>query len=292
MIESILKPFVPTAKTLFDELVALFPPGLILSVAAGCVEHRKYWSAYVKEFIGTVLMVGFTFSAGKWIGQDDVTIAWSVHSVGVVLADYIGGGQHVNPAVTVSMWSLGKCTYTEAFVRIAGQMGGGLVSFPLFQFVSEQFNLTPFGGPEFSQENNVDAFLSEFFASFLLMWAIYILNWELNFGSFHYIIKQFLTAVAIRALIEFFPAAGPAMNPMLATAWYVFGVGKKYEYPNDTVHYFVYWFGPCVAGILAGITYNIFDGRDKLFGTITLPFSIRSSKKEEDKKKKDKKKKE
>jgi hypothetical protein len=90
MIASLLKPHIPAAKTLFDEGVALFPPGLILSVAAGCVEHRKYWSAYVKEFIGTILMVGFTFSAGKWIGQDDVMVAWSVHSAGVVLADYFG----------------------------------------------------------------------------------------------------------------------------------------------------------------------------------------------------------
>lgn len=280
MIESILKPHVPTVKTLFDEVFAAFPPGLLLSVGAGLVEHRKYWSAYVKEFWGTLLMVGFTFSAGKWIGADDIMIAWSVHSVGVILADYIGGGQHVNPAVTVSMWALGKITYTEGFVRIAGQMGGGLVAFPLFQFVSKQFNLTPFGGPEFSQENDVDAFLSEFFASFLLMWAIYILNWEFNFGSFHYIIKQFLTAVAIRGLIEAFPAAGPAMNPMLGTAWYVFGVGTKYEYPDNTAHYFVYWFGPCLSGIIAAITYILFDGKDKLFGTITLPIAIRSSKKE------------
>jgi len=278
MIESILRPYVPTVGTLFDEFIALFPPGLILSVAAGCVEHRKYWSAYVKEFIGTVLMIGFTFSAGKWIGQDDIMVAWSVHSVGVILADYLGGGQHVNPAVTVSMWALGKVSYTETFVRIAGQMGGGLVAFPFFQFVSEQMNLTPFGGPEFSKENDVDAFLQEFCASFLLMWAIYILNWEFNFGSFHYIIKQFLTAVAIRGLIEAFPAAGPAMNPMLATAWYVFGVGQKYTYPDDTIHYFVYWFGPCLAGIFAAITYIIFDGNDKLFGTITLPFAIRSKK--------------
>lgn len=282
MIESALKPHVPTAETLFVESVAAFPPGVLLSVAAGCVEHRKYWSAYVREFIGTMLMIGFTFSAGKWIGQDDIMIAWSVHSVGVVLADYFGGGQQVNPAVTVSMWALGKVSYTEAFVRIAGQMGGGLVAFPFFQYVSEQTNLTPFGGPEFSKENDVDAFLSEFFASFLLMWAIYILNWEFNFGSYHYIIKQFGTAVAIRFLIETFPAAGPAMNPMLATTWYVFGVGDRYEYPNDSVHYFVYWFGPFLAGILAAITYNIFDGNDKLFGTVSLPFSVRSKKLKKD----------
>lgn len=266
-----LKEYVPLLKTATDDAVGLFGPGLILSVAAGCVEHRKYWSAYVREFIGTLLMVVFTFSAGKWVGADDMTVAWSAHAVGVILADYIGGGQHVNPAVTVSMWALDKCSYTEAFVRIAGQMGGGLVAFPLFHYISVELNLTPFGGPEFVQENDVDAFVSEFVASFLLMWVIYILNWEFNFGSYHYIIKQFLTAVAIRALIEFFPTAGPAMNPMLATAWYIFGVGTQGSYPEDTVHYFVYWLGPFLAGILAAITYIIFDGKDKLFGAVSLP---------------------
>ena len=87
-----------------------------------------------------------------------------------------GGGQHVNPAVTVSMWALDKCSYAEGFVRIAGQMGGGLVAFPLYHYVSEQLGLEPFGGPEFAAENEVDAFLEEFVASFLLMWAIYIVS--------------------------------------------------------------------------------------------------------------------
>ena len=90
MAEALLKPYVPLLKDAVDDVVAFFPTGLILSVAAGCVEYRKYWSAYVKEFIGTLLMIVFTFSAGKWIGQDDITVAWSVHAVGVVLADYIG----------------------------------------------------------------------------------------------------------------------------------------------------------------------------------------------------------
>jgi glycerol uptake facilitator-like aquaporin len=86
---------------------------------------------------------------------------------------YSGGGQMVNPAVSVSMWALGKTTYTECFVRIAGQMGGGLVSFPFFYEVSDYFQLTPFGGPEYSQDNDVEAFLSEFLATFFLMWTIY-----------------------------------------------------------------------------------------------------------------------
>jgi len=267
-----IKPFIPILKATFEDAAAIFPTGLILSIAAGCVEHKKYWSAYIKEFIGTLLMIICTFSAGKWFGQDDITIAWTGHAIGVVAADKLGDGQHVNPAVTVSMWALDKCSYTEAFVRIAGQMGGGLVAFPFFNLVSEKAGLTPFGGPECTEENYVDGFFEELVSTFLLMWVIYILNWEFNFGKYHYWIKQTLTAVAIRALIEYFPAAGPSMNPMLATAWYVFGVGTNGEYPGDITHYFVYWFAPMVAGVVAAITYIMFDGSDKLFGVYSIPF--------------------
>lgn len=75
------------------------------------------------------------------------------------------------------------------------------------------------------------------------------------------------------------------MNPMLGTAWYVFGVGTKFEYPDDNAHYFVYWFGPFLAGILAAITYIIWDGKDKLFGIVSLPIGpLRPAKKAEEKK--------
>jgi glycerol uptake facilitator-like aquaporin len=74
-----------------------------------------------------------------------------------------------------------------------------------------------------------------------------------------------LTAVAIRALIEFFPTAGPAMNPMLATCWDAFGVGSDFAFPSDNEHFFVYWVAPCISAILASITYGIYNG-DKIFG--------------------------
>lgn len=52
-----------------------------------------------------------------------------------------------NPAVTVSMYALGKCSYTEGFVRIMGAMAGGLVAFPLYKVLADQLGLTPLGGP-------------------------------------------------------------------------------------------------------------------------------------------------
>jgi glycerol uptake facilitator-like aquaporin len=267
----------------WSDLLSHIPPGLFLSIAPAFIENNKYFNVFRQEFVGTMLMVVCTFSAGKWIGKNDMNTAWISHAIGVIAADYFGGGPNVNPAMTMTMWSLGKVTYTEAYIRIAGALAGGLVSFPLYHAVAISMELEPFGGPEFHLNNEysvADAFLSEFFATLLLCFAIYIVNWELNFGTYHYIIKQTLTAVAIRALIELFPTAGPAMNPMLATTWYIFGVGTKFEYPNDFSHYFVYWVAPCAAAILAGFSYAIYNG-DKFFG-MTLPFGPFKSKQKKD----------
>jgi glycerol uptake facilitator-like aquaporin len=253
------------ASSFYKTWIDVLPPGLLLSLAAGGIGDGKYFKAYRDEFIGTIMMICFTFSAGKWIGQDSISVAWACHVVGVIAADYLSGGQQVNPAVTLSMWALEKINYTEAFVRIAGQMGGGLISFPLFHALSDTLKLKPFGGPEFKMENNAEAAMSEFVATYWLLWAIYILNWELNFGRFHYIIKQVLTAVVIRILIEVFPTAGPAMNPMLATCWDVFGVGNSFEFPKENEHYFVYWLSPFVAALLASFSYVIYAG-GRVFG--------------------------
>jgi glycerol uptake facilitator-like aquaporin len=92
------------------------------------------------------------------------------------------------------------------YVRIAGQMGGGLIAFPMFHALSNYLKLEPFGGPEYNMDtdhhSNAVAFLSEFEATFLLVLVVFAVNLQLNFGPHHYLIKQSLTAIAIRALIE------------------------------------------------------------------------------------------
>ncbi|KAL7462906.1 hypothetical protein ACHAXS_003280 [Conticribra weissflogii] len=256
-------------SSFFQQVAPILPPGLVTTVAAAFVGDGKYFSVWKNEFIGTLLMIGFTFSPGKWIGRDALTVAWFAHACGVVAADKIGGGQHVNPAVTLSMYALGKCNYTEAFVRIMGSMAGGLVAFPLFKVFADYMKLTPLGGPEFNpsgDEEGINAGLSEFLAVVLLMIIIYTVNWELNFGKYHYWIKQTLTAIGIRYLIETFPTAGPAINPMLGTTWYIFANGA---YPDHLGHYFTYWVSPFLAAIVASCMYVIYAG-GTVFGK-TLP---------------------
>lgn len=111
-------------STFLGDLASYLPPGLVLSVATAFLEGGKYMEAFRHEFVGSLLMIGFTFSAGKWVGTDSLQVAWISHFMGVIAADYIGGGPHVNPAVTVAMFALSKVSYTEAYVRIAAQLGG------------------------------------------------------------------------------------------------------------------------------------------------------------------------
>lgn len=192
-----MKPQIEQFSAFLTDLIVYQPPGLLLCLAVAGIEGGKYLKAFRHEFIGTMLMIGATFSAGKWIGKESLRMAWTAHGLGVIAADYVGGGPNVNPAVTVSMWCLGKLSYTEGFVRISAQLAGGLVSFPIYHAISNAYGLEPFGGPEFNipddTDHAVEAFLSEYFATVLLMFAIYILNWELHFGTFHYIVKQAMT---------------------------------------------------------------------------------------------------
>jgi len=257
-------------SALVGNIADVLPPGLLLTLLAIPIANSKHFKTYIAEFIGTILMVGLTFSPGKWIFSESLYLAWAVHSLGVIAADKIGGGQHVNPAVSVAMFSLGKCDYTEMYVRIAGSMGGGLVAFPLFKAMTDVLGWTPLGGPEFNPEGDADGSSgawSEFTATMLLCFLIYLVNWELNFGKQHYWIKQFLTAVGIRALIEIFPTAGPAMNPMLGTTWAVFAYGS---YPDDIRHYLVYWIAAILGGLVSAFAYAVYDGC-KFFG-MDLPF--------------------
>jgi glycerol uptake facilitator-like aquaporin len=246
--------------SLYASLSKHTPPGLYASLAAAFIADSSYFSSYQHEFIGTLIMVGLTFAPGKWIGADSKMVAWVTHAITVVAADKLSGGPHVNPSVSIAMWSLGKCNYTEMYVRIAAQMAGGLIAFPLFRAVSNSLGLTEFGGPEFNpvgDEDGTSSALSEFMATLLLMFVIYVLNWELNFGKYHYWIKQTLTAIAIRGLIEVFPKAGPAMNPMLGTTWLIFSSGSM---PEDVRHYLVYWVGSALGALVASACYVVYAG--------------------------------
>ena len=68
----------------FGDLVAFIPPGLFLSLSTAFIEGGKYFTSFRHEFVGTLLMVSCTFSAGKWIGKESREVAWISHAIGVI----------------------------------------------------------------------------------------------------------------------------------------------------------------------------------------------------------------
>ena len=79
-----MKTVVEQVAAFCGDLVAFIPPGLFLSLSTAFIEGGKYLKSFRHEFVGTLLMVSFTFSAGKWIGKESIRIAWVSHALGVI----------------------------------------------------------------------------------------------------------------------------------------------------------------------------------------------------------------
>jgi len=205
-------------------------------------------------------MIALTFSPGTWVGTSTATV-YLLHAAGVITADRFFGGD-VNPAVSFCMYSLGKFKLRSFVTKISAQLLGGLVAFFLFSYLATTFSLPQFGGPSLPRYKTDDAvevcFMNELTGTFLLLTTIFTVNWEIVFLAVpdqNYFIKQTLTAFVIRLLIMTFPNSGPALNPMLATAYAVHENTKI-----DDVHILVYWVAPILGGCLAAVGYVFYTG--------------------------------
>lgn len=121
--------------------------------------------AYTAEFLGTlVLTLGVALSLTKGLAIPtpmvaSLTVMLFVYTVGAI------SGTHINPAVTVSLWSIGKITPRDAGWYIAAQFAGaasavGLTQVLVGELPSGSVPVTPLLG------------LGELFGSFLLVFGI------------------------------------------------------------------------------------------------------------------------
>jgi flagellin-like protein len=99
-----MKSYAASFSAVVHDVVDFLPPGLVPIFATGFIADRAYMRPFLQEVIGSIIMIAFTFSAGKWIGEQSLRVAWTSHFFGVIAADYIGGGPMVNPAMSVAFW--------------------------------------------------------------------------------------------------------------------------------------------------------------------------------------------
>ncbi|MDD4286784.1 MAG: aquaporin [Candidatus Peribacteraceae bacterium] len=111
-----------------------------------------HWRKYVAELLGTATL---TFAILGSIQQQTATPF--VAALVLMLAVYMLGpvsGAHVNPAVTVGLWSIRKIKTPEALAYIAAQLVGAVAAQFLFQYLIgglPQVPVTPGWGVAFAE---------------------------------------------------------------------------------------------------------------------------------------------
>lgn len=115
--------------------------------------NKQKLSLVLAEFMGTamlasaVLVVSNLFALGTaaWYGAITAGVALSLI---VSVFGYVSGA-HVNPAVTIGLWTLKKIETTNAIVYIAAQMLGGASALLFFNYASGT-NLAAVGSNTFT----------------------------------------------------------------------------------------------------------------------------------------------
>lgn len=122
-----------------------------------------HWRKYVAELLGTALL---TFAVLGSIQQQTATPF--VAALVLMLAVYTIGpvsGAHINPAVTVALWSIKKIKTPEALAYIAAQIVGAVAAQFLFQYLVG-------GLPQVTATTGLDVAFAEVVGAFFFLLGI------------------------------------------------------------------------------------------------------------------------
>ena len=207
-------------------------------------------SKYMAEAIATFFLV--FIGAGTAIafpnGILEIALATGLAlMVGVYATAHISGG-HVNPAVTAGMWVTKRISSREAFIYIISQLIGAVSPgiFLLYVYPAQPANL---GATDLAADISLGAgTLVETVLTFLLVFVVFALTADRRAPRSVYGAAIGLTVTA--SILMAGPLTGAALNPARA-----FGPAVAAWYWNNHV---VYWIGPIIGGIVAGLVYSRF----------------------------------
>ncbi|MFQ5712881.1 MAG: MIP/aquaporin family protein [Candidatus Scalinduaceae bacterium] len=219
----------------------------------------KMNNKYVAEFLGTFMLVFvgagaicadyyLKMAGGQGIGILGVSAAFGFVIVAVVYAISYTSGAHINPAVTISFWISKRMDANTAVFYIMAQLLGAVIAayflkvlFP--DAVSTVFLGTCVVGDGVSTGRSI---FMEAVITFLFVFTIYATVVDRRSS-------KALAGIAI-GLAFFFgvlvgtPISGGALNPAR-----VFGPAIASGHFDNQ---FVWWFGPIIGGVVAGLAYD------------------------------------
>lgn len=91
----------------------------------------------VAEFMGVIVLATAVYSVVRW-QLPSMFVALTAGVVLAVLVNTIGStsGSHVNPAITLGLWSVRKISTVKAIFYVAVQLLGGLATLALIKYLS------------------------------------------------------------------------------------------------------------------------------------------------------------
>jgi glycerol uptake facilitator protein len=202
---------------------------------------------YIAEFIATFALI--FIGAGAIlanVGIIGIALAHGLVLMSMIYATGHVSGAHINPAVTISMWVTKRIESVKAIGYIISQLLGAVVGalFLRIIFSNAQLSLN-LGTPGLNGVSFWVGILIEFILTFLLVFTI--------FGTSDKRAPKGIYGVAIGLVLTFDilvggNLTGAAMNPAR-----VFGPALISGFWN---HHIVYWIGPVLGALLAGLVYD------------------------------------
>jgi len=232
-------------------------------------QWKKSLKALLAEFLGTMILVLVACGActkhemvsdgggGKKEVLDVVRIALAFGLTVATMAQSIGhiSGCHINPGVTAGLMAGGKIGLINGLLYIVVQTVGAIVGAALLLVLTGQLksDSPSIGAVGLNADGPVSAgagFGIEFFITFVLVLVVYAAAAdENNAGSVKGSAPLAIGfAISIGHLFAV-PLTGAGMNPARSLGTAI--VASKLE------HHWVYWIGPLLGGIFAGLLYQL-----------------------------------
>ncbi len=213
------------------------------------------WQRCLAEAIGTfaLIFIGAGAIIANVISDGGVGLVGIAFAHGIVLAVVVTAtmnisGGHINPAVTVGLWSVRKIDSKHALLYIIAQLVGAVLGALALKFLypagaAASVSLgtpVPLGGLSFATAAAIEAVLT-----FFLVFAVFgtaVDHRAPKVGGFA------IGLVLVFDILAGGPLTGASMNPART-------FGPALVSGTWTQH-LVYWIGPILGGVVAAIVYG------------------------------------
>jgi len=211
--------------------------------------------ALVAEFIGTftLIFIGVgsivaDYLSGGKVGLTGIALAHGLAIGGMVSATAAVSGGHLNPAVTIGLWSVKKINSVNAFGYVIAQCLGGIFAAFIIKLCvpADALVAVDMGTPALGHGVTAQmGLITEIILTFFLVFVVYgtaVDSRAPKLGGL------FIGLTITLDILMGGPICGGAMNPARFTGPALMGGGLQNAW--------IYWVGPIVGGVLAAQIYK------------------------------------